>query len=169
MLVQQDVPIWMANMLNMSGTLAAVATIVTMGTQKRCRVSKLKISLWAAQGDWSICPVMDVSSPESSGGREWLYLLVRMFPLLLSLLDSSHVSVTEVCPAARLHVRRILSLSIKWTLNPPQWKRQLHNNTRISGVQELYSSPPPQTSSCCSVLSFCPSFIHSPGRTFSPH
>lgn len=113
-------------------------------------MSRLKISLWAAQGDRSICPVMEAPSPESSGG---LYLLVRMFPLLLSRLHSSHVSVIEVCPAARLHVRRILSLSIKWTLDPPthRWKRQLHNNTRISGVQEIYS--PPQTSSWCSVLS----------------
>lgn len=29
------------------------------------------------------------------------------------------ISVIEVCPAAQLHVRRILSLSIKWTLDPP--------------------------------------------------
>lgn len=48
-----------------------------------------------------------------------------------------------VSQRSALHVRRILSLFIKWTLDPPtpQWKRQLHNNTRISGVQELYSPP----------------------------
>lgn len=76
---------------------------------------------------------------------------MRMFPLLLSLLHASHVSVTEVCPAARLHVRRILSLSIKWSLDPPtpHLKRRLHNSTRISGLGELYSP----SSSCCSLLS----------------
>lgn len=53
---------------------------------------------------------------------------------------------------------RFLSSGLSTPL--PPWKTQLHNNTRISGVQELYS---PQTSSWCSVLSLYPSFIHSPG------
>lgn len=64
---------------------------------------------------------MDVSSPESSRGREWFYLCMRRFLVLLSPLHSSHVSVTEVCPAAQPHVRRILSLFINClpTHTPP--------------------------------------------------
>lgn len=105
--------------------------------QRRCKrdPSRLKTSL-------SVCPVMDVSSCESSCGGKCLYLSVRMFLLLLSPLHSSHVSVTEVCPAARPHVKRILSLSINWSLNPhilnPYLQSQLHNSTRISGLQEVF-------------------------------
>lgn len=105
MLVPNDGPSWNDNTLNACGTLVVA---MTKETQKRCWASRLKISLWAAQGVRSICPVMDVSS----GGGERLYLSMWMFLLLLSPLHSSHVSVTEVCPAARPHVRRILSLSI---------------------------------------------------------
>lgn len=86
-------------------------------------------------------PVMDASSPESSLGGGRLQLSVRRFLLLLSPLHSSHVSVTEVCPAARPHVKRILSLAIKWCLDPhtptPRYLR-LHNGTRISGLREVY-------------------------------
>ncbi len=60
---------------------------------------------------------------------------------------SSRVSVTEVCPAASLHVRRILSLSINWSQPPTdthththtRLQTRLHNGTRISGLRELYS------------------------------
>lgn len=108
--------------------------------RKRSWTSRLKSSLWAAQG--CVCPMMDVSSPESSRGGEWLYLSMRMFHLLLPPLHSSHVSVTEVCPAARPHVRRILSLSINWSLNPhtptPYLQRQLHNGMRISWLRKVY-------------------------------
>lgn len=46
---------------------------------------------------------------------------MRRFLVLLSPLHSSHVSVTEVCPAAQPHVRRILSLFINClpTHTPP--------------------------------------------------
>lgn len=136
MLIPKDGPSWTDNTLNAWGTPVAKET------QKRSWASRLKISLWAAQGVWSICSVMDVSSPESSSGGEGLFLSVRMCLLLLSPLHSSNVSVTEVCPAARPHVRRILSLSINWSLNPhtptPYLQRQLHNGTRISGLLEVY-------------------------------
>lgn len=135
MLVPNDGPSWNDNTLNACGTLVVA---MTKETQKRCWASRLKISLWAAQGVRSICPVMDVSS----GGGERLYLSMRMFLLLLSPLHSSHVSVTEVCPAAWPHVRRILSLSINWSPDPhtpaPYLQRQLHNSKRISGLQEVY-------------------------------
>lgn len=76
---------------------------------------------------------------------------------------SSRVSVTEVCPAACLHVRRILSLSINWPQSPTTHThiyahtspinhchhvcRLLHNGTRISGLREIYSP-------CCAAATF---------------
>lgn len=110
-------------------------------------------------------PVMDASSPVSSLGGGRLQLSVRRFLLLLSPLHSSHVSVTEVCPAARPHVKRVLSLSIKWCLNPhtptPPICRDGYITARGFLGSGRFTTP---TCSCCSLLSS----IRSPRHTHFP-
>lgn len=110
-------------------------------------------------------PVMDASRPGSSLGGGRLQLSVRRFLLLLSPLHSSHVSVTEVCPAARPPVKRILSLSIKWCLNPhtpPPPPICGYITARGFLGSGRFTTP---TCSCCSLLSS----TQSPRHTFSPH
>lgn len=68
---------------------------------------------------------------------------------MLSSPRSFHVSVTEVCPSACQHVRRILSLSINYspphihahthTHTSPHLQTKLHNHTRFSGLREVYN------------------------------
>lgn len=96
----------------------------------------------------------------------------EMFYLSSALPCSSRVSVTEVCPAACLHVRRILSLSISWSQSPtphthtstrasihtdthtsPCLQTELHNSTRISRLREVYSPSSTATLSPPSVFS----------------
>lgn len=150
----------MANMLNVWDI--GSSCYVTMGTQNRCRVSRLKISLAGAQGAWSVCPMMDVSSLESSCGGEWLYLSVRMFPssflyCIHPMLVSQRSALQPGCMWGGFC--RFLSSGLSTLFPPSHLKRQLRNSTRISGLQELYSPHPhvaPSLSLSLSLLSIPP-------------
>lgn len=134
-----------------------------------CRMSRDCSTCWICK------PVMDVSSSELRGRGKCSTSPHGCF-LSFPLPRSSCVSVTEVCPAACLHVRRVLSLSINWSWYPttntnthtsPCLQTPLHNSTRISGLREVYSPSCAATFFSLSPLSYVFFYPHTRTHTFS--
>lgn len=167
----QTCPLWVptANTLTVRGTPATVA-MWQKETQKRSWVSRLKISLLAARGAWSVCPVMDVSSPESPRWRGGgvLYLSTRMFPLL-----HIHPMLVSQRSAPRLRCMwrgfcRFLSIGLSTHAPPPPFPICRDGYITAWGFLGYGRFSPPSTSSCCSSLPLSLPFICSPRHTFPP-